>query len=114
MKNKRKNILGALLLLLYLFFFYSVNLCWHIHDDGIKIVHSHPGVPGHHHSQSQYQIISCINASSVDKPSDGEGTGNPFVKGVVLLSWVVEKEKYCLAQTVQFLRAPPESGIFNY
>lgn len=59
---------GALLLMVFAFFFASTNLFIHTHDGPYgKIVHSHPwGGKPHSHSTSQFQLISIVSNGSFD------------------------------------------------
>ena len=64
-----KQTISLLLLVVYVMFFASANLCFHSHQlaDG-TIVHSHIFFGGHSHSQngSQLQIIDQLNTTAYE------------------------------------------------
>jgi hypothetical protein len=61
LRRLRNNIVKYFLLVLFLAFFGSTNFFNHIHVvDGVTIVHSHPGLPSHRHTQNGFHVIHLL------------------------------------------------------
>lgn len=66
MRYRVKSIISHILLLLFISYYSSITLFWHVHKLGTTtIVHSHPfGNAQHPHSAAQYDLIKILTETA--------------------------------------------------
>ena len=109
--RKRVKYSGALLLLLFAFFFASANCFPHVHEgEGGRIVHSHPwSAKSHNHSDAQFQTIQILSVFTFQNQEALLQQTPYLVEEVAICSPLSSITARNLIHHVLGLRAPPAS-----
>jgi len=114
MSKGRVRCVAVALLVLFVSFYFSATLCWHVHIiNGATIVHSHIHAPSHHsssdggHTGGQITLIAALDSavSDIIVPACVAALCLPLL--LVSLTAAPVERTYSAIHLCSSLRAPP-------
>lgn len=107
-----RKYVTPLLLILFCWYYYSINFSSHIHIvNGTSVAHSHPGATQNHsHSEAQFATIDILASFSTDVPADYFHLEIPFGTWNEAGDGYKEPHTYDTVLLQESLRGPPQKA----